>query len=445
MKAAKTPGQDHVRRSRTLMAAFGAGLPLAAALLGVVLYGPLSGTALKRYVEHRVEQVEVLLFCCAMGALGAKMLHNVSERRACRAAVLPAWDGQAVAVTEARTLLATLGRLPARLQNTYLVQRVAGVLDFLCQRGSADDLDDQLRALADNDQIGMENSYSLTRFITWAIPILGFLGTVLGITEAISGVDPNKLANDISQVTDGLAFAFDATALGLALTMVTMFVSFLVERQEQGVLEEVDRYIDRHLAHRFQRLAGDSGPFVEIVRQSTHALLEATQHLVERQAELWARTLGESEQRAVQSQGRVQERVAAAVEAALERTLTTQAQRLAALETQAVEQSGKLFEQLGVVATALRDTSRDQQAVLYRIGEGIAAQAGALTRLQEGEKELLHLQGALHQNLAALAGTGAFEQAVHSLTAAIHLLTARSGAVAAAAPPASRPQAGKAA
>jgi len=50
-----------------------------------------------------------------------------------------------------------------------------------------------------------------------------------------------------------------------------------------------------------------------------------------------------------------------------------------------------------------------------------------LTRVQEGEKQLIRLQEVLSQNLAALAGAGAFEQAVNSLTAAIHLLTARAG------------------
>src|SRR5262249_27675167 len=158
-------------------------------------------------------------------------------------------------------LLAALGRAPARLRNTYLGQRVAAVLDFLCQRRSAAELDDHLRTLSDNDSVALEATYALTRFITWAIPILGFLGTVLGITDAISGATPEVLEKNLSQVTDGLGLAFDATALALALTMVTMFCSFLVERREQEVLEEVDRYVERQLAHRFQRGGHEAGPF----------------------------------------------------------------------------------------------------------------------------------------------------------------------------------------
>src|SRR5207237_1221128 len=161
------------------------------------------------------------MFCCALGALGAKLLRSLTEHAACRTEILPPWDGKALPVTEGNKLLATLGKLPRRLQNTYLVNRTAAVLNFLCSRGSAGELDDQRSSLIYNDSIALEGSYSLIRFITWAMPILGFLGTVLGITQSISGVTPEKLEKDLSQVTDGLALAFDTTALALGLTMIT--------------------------------------------------------------------------------------------------------------------------------------------------------------------------------------------------------------------------------
>src|SRR5262249_24869032 len=189
---------------------------------------------------------------------------KAAVRAADRGEVVPTWNGQVVPVEDAPRLLAGLAKLPGRWKNTYLVGRVADVLEFLCSRRSARELDDQLRALVYADALALEGSYALTRFIPWAIPILGFLGTVLGITGAITGIAPEKLEQDLSAVTDGLALAFDATALGLGLTMITMFLSFLVERSEQGVLEAVDRFIDRQLAHRFEREGGDSGEFADV-------------------------------------------------------------------------------------------------------------------------------------------------------------------------------------
>src|SRR5262249_34483584 len=161
------------------------------------------------------------------------------------------------------------------------------IFDFIIPRGSANELDDHLRALGDVDAMSSEGSYALVRFITWAIPILGFLGTVLGITESISGVTPDQLEHNLSKVTDGLALAFDATALGLALTMITMFVTFLVERAEQSILDDVDHFIDRHLAHRFERIDSENGEYIASLRLQTDVLLKGTELLVQKQAKIW--------------------------------------------------------------------------------------------------------------------------------------------------------------
>ena len=425
MKSAKPASADALRRPSTNLAAFVVGVPLAVVLLLLFHKGPLHHTFLFRYIERPVEGVELILFCCALSVLGAKYVQSLLERRAFQVQSLPPWDGRPVPISEAANLRAGLHRLPQRLQTTFLAQRIRAILDFLCQRGSADELDDQMRALLDSDAVVLEGSYALTRFITWAIPILGFLGTVLGITDAISGATPDVLEKNMSKVTDGLSYAFDATALALSLTMITMFCSFLVERCEQTLLEAVDREVERQLAHRFLRIAGDSGPFVEALRQNTQVLLDATGQLVQRQAEVWARALTENERRMHEASARQQEQMAGALEAALKGTLQVHSQLLAGMEKQAVEQSARLFEQLGALASVVRDYGHDQQAALARVGESLAAQVAALGGLQQGEQHLLHLQAGLQQNLAALAGAGTFEQAVHSLTAAIHLLTAR--------------------
>lgn len=429
MKSAKPAHADALRRPSANLAAFVVGVPLAVVLLVLFHKGPLHHTFLFRYLERPVEAVELILFCCAISALGAKFLQSLQERRAFQVEILPPWNGKPVPLSEAVNLRSGLHRLPPRLQNTFLVQRIRAVLDFLCQRGSAAELDDQMRALLDSDAVLLEGSYGLTRFITWAIPILGFLGTVLGITDAISGATPEVLEKNLSQVTDGLSYAFDATALALSLTMLTMFCSFPVERREQGILEAVDHEVERQLAHRFLRIAGDSGPFVEALRQNTQVLLDATGQLVERQAEIWARALTENERRMHEASARQQEQMAGALEAALKSTLQTHSQLLAGLEKQAVEQSTGLFEQLGALASVVREQARDQQSALARVAEGLAAQVAALGGLQQSEQRLLQLQAGLQQNLAALAGAGAFEQMLHTLTAAIHLLTARAGAL----------------
>jgi biopolymer transport protein ExbB/TolQ len=415
------------RRGGATWAAFLIGLPLAVGFLTAVDRGLLHNPLLERYLGHLVERVEVILFGCALGTLAAKLLALLAERRALRAVFLPKWDGKAVGVEEAPALLAHIARRPGRLRNTFLYQRIAAVLDFLSCRKSADDLDDQLRALSDTDALALDASYSLTRFITWAIPILGFLGTVLGITGAISGITPEVLEKSLSGVTDGLALAFDATALALSLTMTTMFLTFLVERAEGGVLEAVDRCVERELAHRFARTGWQTPPN-EPGPAQLQAFAELVQKLATEQAEALARAVSDIERRAAEALAPQQEKLAAALDAALERTLQAHLERLAAVERGTVEQGVKLFQQMGQVAVAVRETGQESAAALKKLSDAVAAQSQLLLQVQQGERQLLHLQTVLQQNLTALTGAGAFEKAVHSLTAAIHLLTARSAA-----------------
>ena len=422
------PQTSSERRQQNPMTVVLLGLPLAALFLAMVHLGPLKHSPYRRYFIHPVECVEVVLFCCALTALSGKLWRHGRERSACRAKLLPAWDGSPVPVSEAAKLLEGVGKLPARLNDTYMVHRVRSVLDFLRGRGSADDLDDQLRALTDNDAIALEGSYSLIRFITWAIPILGFLGTVLGITGAISGVTPEVLEKSLSTVTDGLALAFDTTALGLALTMITMFCSFVVERVEQNLLETVDRMAERELAHRFERTGpSGSGDYLAAARQQTQVLLKAVEQLVQRQAEIWAQSFDKTREQQTRAAEQQHAQVVQGIKTALDSTLDTHHKRLAALEKHTLDQGAGLMERMTALANAIRDTGREQRDALAKLTAGLAHPLEALGKLQEGEKQLLRLQEALNQNLATLAGAGAFEQAVDSLTAAIHLLTARSG------------------
>jgi hypothetical protein len=413
------------RRFSPARAAFLYGLPLGAIILGCVYFGPLRHSVAYRYVSHPVECVEVLMFSMAVAALAVKMLRNVAERRACNARIVPPWDGKAIPVTEATRLFQDLDRLPKWCRDTWIVRRTAAVLEFLCSRGSANELDDHLRALADTDSLALETSYSLIRFITWAVPILGFLGTVLGITGAISGVTPEVLEQSLGTVTDGLALAFDATALALGLTMLTMFLSFITERSEQAVLEQVDRFADRELAHRFERASADSTEFTEVARRNTQVLVQAVDELIRKQTTLWTDALARVDQRSLEASQRNGQQLSAALQAAIEQSLKSHAERQAHLEQQSVARCNQLLERLTTLLTATTEHSQRQQAALAAVSDKLGERVDAAVRLADRAVDLRGLEEGLNKNLSLLTETGKFEEAMHSLTAAIHLLTAR--------------------
>ncbi len=84
------PQTSSERRQQNPMTVVLLGLPLAALFLAMVHLGPLKHSPYRRYFIHPVECVEVVLFCCALTALGGKLWRHGRERNACRAKLLPA-------------------------------------------------------------------------------------------------------------------------------------------------------------------------------------------------------------------------------------------------------------------------------------------------------------------------------------------------------------------
>ncbi len=389
--------------------------------LAVDQYAPADSLLVRYCCAHPVEYIEVGMFLWGMLALAAKWWELRRQRRALRAGLLPAWDGRRVPASEARAHQTHLDRLPRGLQRSVAGQRVHGALDFVSKRGSAEGLDEHLRNQADADADAADGSYALIRFITWAIPILGFLGTVLGITAAIAFVTPEQLAKSITGVTDGLALAFDTTAIALGFSMALMFFTFVLDRGEQGLLAAVDGYVDRELAHRFERPAGEHGAVAEVVRQNSQALLQTTERLVERQAEVWARSLNELRTKAESTQKEQQQQLTVALRNLLEQTVQAHERRLAAAEKQVHDRTTQVLQHFDRLGQTLRETT----AALQQQSKQLAQQAAGFQPILEAEQQVLRLQATMQQNLQQLAQGGAFQQAVHSLTAAIHLLTAR--------------------
>jgi biopolymer transport protein ExbB/TolQ len=391
---------------------FLAGIPMGMGILYFILEQPYADEVVKRYVHHPVEQAEVVLFCCAMAALLAKVLVSLKERYVQSQSLLPNWDGKPLPISDIGKLQQAIGLIQERIKSTFIGRRIVNILNFIDSRGSANELDDQMRTLADNDAIALEGSYELMRFINWSIPILG---TVLGITAAIGGITPEALEKGLNGVTDGLTNAFDATALGLSLTMVSMFFNYLVGRLEQGLLERVDLYVDEHLAHRFLRTGPEQAPTP--VRE-LHQLLD-------KQVALWNQSVSRIEQQWAQTAVQQQEKLATVLQQALDATLTRFAQRMLAEEKKQTERHQALIDGLGKAAATIKDGGREHQLTLARLTDAVGQSVETLTKLQTNEAQLNRLQDALSQNLVLLANSATFEQAVESLTAAIHLLTTR--------------------
>src|SRR5260370_914858 len=144
------------------------------------------------------------------------------------------------------------------------------------------------------------------------------------------------------------------------MTMIIMFISYVVERLEQATLETVDRYADRHLAHRFERLAGPGGEVVAVLRQNPEGLIRTAEQLVHGQATAFTKALAEADRQRLEAEHKAHDRLGAALEAALDKTLDAHSRRLAALEKQTTAQSAVLVDKMAALAATVRDSVQEQ-------------------------------------------------------------------------------------
>jgi biopolymer transport protein ExbB/TolQ len=332
----------------------------------LIFGGPLDMPLVKRYFTgHPVEYMETVLFSVGLAALILKAIDMASQRSNLARSPFGHRLQGVESVDAHSTLLKCLDKLPGWRQEEFFIRRLRSALEHVRTNGSAQTLNDELKYMSDIDASRMYAGFGLFRVILWAIPILGFLGTVVGITMALNSVDLKSPDQSMLKVLNGLGLKFDTTALALAMSMVLMFVHFFVDRSANTLLERVDRRVEEELAGRFQQIsAGPDGQLVA-VRRMAETMVQAAERLVEHQTELWRAS---------------------------------------------VEHQNKLW----------RASMEDAAARWTQI-----AKAEVIEQAVAAVGEVARLENALNGNLNALAGAKHFEQTVMSLAAAINLLNAR--------------------
>ena len=393
------------------------GTGVAFCFFSLVQRGVIRDEYVVRYLAgHWVEYIEVGLFCIGLSSLAMKLLSTIRQKKSLADCSLPAAPSGGQHPSEADGLQRqVLGPLTG--ERAYLPKRLRDGLDFVIRTGKADDLEDHLKYLADVDGARAHASYGLVRFIVWTIPIMGFLGTVIGITVAIANLSPTELEN-ISGVVAGLGTAFDTTATALGLSMVLMFTQFVIERIEQGLLDQVDEQAWDSLAGRFQTDGIADGSALAVARLGD-AVGKSSARLIEAQTQSWQELQGVASNSLESMFGGLGERLQETLSGSLDETLGSWKESLVeAHRVLANERDGR-WETAG-------QTMADAAIAFEKQQVAVATQSAALEKVVAMLREIVSMEQKLESNLNAVTASGRFEEAIISLSAATQLLAARS-------------------
>jgi hypothetical protein len=202
----------------------------------------------------------VFLFFWSLAILIIKWLKLRLQWKSLDVTVIPREPGFTLSTVTVGRVLDHIHDCVDDPRHFVLFNRIVVALANLRNLGHVGDVDDLLRSQASQDESAMETSYALVQGFVWAIPVLGFIGTVLGLSGAIGKFsDMLGEAGDISQITSalkgvtgGLATAFDTTLVALVAALCIQMVMTVLKKEEEEFLDAAMEFGIRNVVGRLR-------------------------------------------------------------------------------------------------------------------------------------------------------------------------------------------------
>ena len=99
----------------------------------------------------------------------------------------------------------------------------------------------------------MESEQSFINYVAWAIPSVGFIGTVLGIAASLGFANDASTPEGINKVTSMLGVAFDTTLVALVLSIFLMWGIHYVHKRQDCLFAKMKSYVIENLINRFYK------------------------------------------------------------------------------------------------------------------------------------------------------------------------------------------------
>jgi hypothetical protein len=355
------------------------GWGVAATIVVVMLLLPIRKTFLGDvfFSGGWVNYAELFLFCWGMAIVVLKIKKTRLQSDALLLDVLPQSLGDEINSETVGSFLDHIYKLPPRVRDSLMVARIRKGLELFQGRGNNGEVASFISAQSDVDANRITGTYALLKVFLWAIPILGFIGTVLGLSIAMQNfgsadlADMAQLKKSVSDITGGLATAFNTTLLGLILSMILMFPMSAMQKREDDMLTDIDAFCSGILLPRLNDgAAGAAGAGAQTPPQ------EWMEQILRRQGEFLEALIAHTgsireaaaalEQRAGEHQGRVEDEFRKSVEKLTETSSKAIAENVKATGAY----FNALHEGIGGLNTVLKELGEKQVIIQQKKKKG---------------------------------------------------------------------------
>ena len=246
--------------------AFLIGFGLSAVWLACMFIPPIRSSFGAIFVDRGwVDYAETWFFFWGMAILYLKYFKIKHQERAMLLNLFPSNIGDAVDSSTVSAFIDNIYDMPSSMRDSIIVNRIRKALELFEARNSKSEAEAMLNTLSDVDANRSSGSFALVKVFLWAIPILGFIGTVQGLAVAVGSLNidasnPEALKGAIGNLTGGLGIAFDTTLLGLILSMLLSFPLALIQKQDEEVLTMIDVFCSEKLLPKLNEESGQPDP-----------------------------------------------------------------------------------------------------------------------------------------------------------------------------------------
>ena len=202
-------------------------------------------------IKDPEQEWEFILCLWALAIMGAKWHGSARERRLLEGDLVPIAPGARILPEDAREYARQVQALPDEDRRLLLPRTALAALNRFRATRSIQDAASTAREVCAAESDRLDSELAMIRYIAWAIPSIGFIGTVRGIGDALTQAH-RAVQGDISGVTEALGVAFNSTFVALLLSLLLMFVLHQLQLKLERQVLDTESYVDERLLANLQ-------------------------------------------------------------------------------------------------------------------------------------------------------------------------------------------------
>ena len=197
-------------------------------------------------IKDMEQEACFILGIWALAIMGYKAVRTLAERRLLDVELIPVAEGMRILPEDTREFARQVQALPKDRQQMLLPRSLLNALGRFSSTRNIQDVASSTHTICESEAERLESELSMIRYISWAIPSIGFIGTVRGIGEALAQAD-KAVQGDIAGVTQSLGVAFNSTFIALLISIFLMFLVHQLQLLQERLVFDSENYTNDKL------------------------------------------------------------------------------------------------------------------------------------------------------------------------------------------------------